>query len=239
MRVKAAVWSSFVRLARKTGAHAGANRSRRQMWTRARWRSRPPLAGAERCYGLTPAACRRGRAISGVSWKNAGAIFCAREYLNKARLADLAGKVDLGPRFVQRLEQALDIRLRWCPASTDSGVYVRAYQSSSDNSGAPRMIVHVVNYRVPIEVKAARERGANAMGAFVSRAGAPHTQRRLHITVPLPPGMVVKAIDAFSPTEPPSPVSWKMEGDSAAIEIRRVQIYQALVVTMAKKSEMR
>lgn len=162
--------------------------------------------------------------------ERANAYVLAREYLNQSRQTDLAQKIDLGAGFVQRLEQTLQTPLRWCPNGTDAGIYLHAYHIPAKTGRPERMIVHVVNYRVPIILeKGAGEDGEMAWSS-VTKAGVPKICRNLQISVPLPSGTRVKTVSAYSPTETPRRLVWSANETHARVKVKQLEIYQALVL---------
>jgi len=144
---------------------------------------------------------------------------------------------DLGARFVAELEACLGKKLRWCPSGTDSGVYLQAYRLPAAAEHGGRILVHLVNYRVPIRVEKHSNEGAGAMWNVVTKSGAPEVQRNLKIAVPLPPNTRPGRVTPWSPTEPAERIEWSMKGDCAQIEVSKLKIYKAVVIELERDGE--
>jgi hypothetical protein len=168
--------------------------------------------------------------------ERASAFVLAQEFLDKARRADLEKGIDLGPKFVRQLEESLGLQLRWCPLHTDPGVYVHAYRLPPKRGHAEKLVVHVVNYRVPILLEKEVSEGGDAVWSPVTKSGEPVISRDLSIAVPLPPAMNVKHVQALSPTDQVGAVKCNIEENCVILTINELEIYQALVVELEASS---
>ena len=155
--------------------------------------------------------------------------FLSHAYMNETRKREVEEGVDFGPRFVNRLEEALGMQLRWCPEETDPGVYLHAFYIPQKPGRPDRLIVHLVNYRVPIVLQL-KEGEPDA--ATSTRSGDPVVMHDLRITVPLPKGMKVKQVEALSACDEPGLVKWSLEGADAIIDVDELTIYKALVIEL-------
>ncbi len=155
-------------------------------------------------------------------------LFRTREFLNAARQDDLNSGKDMGAQFIQKIENELGVKLGWCPAQTDPGIYIHAYHLPPSTSQPERLVLHSVNYRLPILLE---ERVQNS-DPPVSRPGQPIPAKNLKIDIPLPPGRTVKSIEALSPTETVRPVSWQVEGNQVNLSIDELTIYQAVLINL-------
>ena len=164
--------------------------------------------------------------------ERANAFIRARDFLDKARKADLESGTDLGPQFVARLEESLGLRLRWCPPETDAGIFVQPYQIPAVPGRPARLVVHVVNYRVPIVLQNEVGDNADPVWSPVTRAGKAVVARNLRITVPLSEGANVKSVQALSPTDKIRPVRWTVKNGRLTIRVKELRIYQALVIDL-------
>jgi hypothetical protein len=123
----------------------------------------------------------------------------ARDYLDAARRSDTENRVDLGPAFIQRIEESLQLRLRWCPRNTDPAFYVHAYRLPAQSGHPERLVVHAVNYHLPISVKENAEKpaGAGADWSPPTKSDEPVDLRGINLTVPKPDGMNVKTVESL------------------------------------------
>jgi len=165
--------------------------------------------------------------------ERAGSFPRAKDYLERARRVDSQKGVDLGGRFVGRLESSLGLQLRWCPPETNPGVYVHAYRLPAKHGRPERIVAHLVNYRVPILLDKSAESGEDAMWLTETKAGEPAIIERLRITIPLSRGMKVKQAYALSPTDKAGPAKWSSQSGQAVFVVDRLKIYQALVLELA------
>jgi hypothetical protein len=156
----------------------------------------------------------------------------ARDFLDAARRADLANGVDPGPKFVERLENAFSIRLRWCPADTDPAVYVHAYRLPAKQDRPERIVVHAVNYHMPILPKDAQQKDLGGDISPPTKSGDPVVAHNLRIAVPLPLNAAVDRVEAVSPAEAVGQVRCSTENARAVLEIDALRIYQALVINL-------
>ncbi|MFH1740551.1 MAG: beta-galactosidase trimerization domain-containing protein, partial [bacterium] len=155
--------------------------------------------------------------------------FLSHAYMNEARKRELEKGVDFGPVFVKRLEKALKMRLRWCPEETDPGVYLHAFRIPAKPGRPDRLVVHLVNYRLPIVLQLKEGQHAETASTL---SGDPVVMRDLRITVPLPKGMKVKQVDALSACDEPGSVKWSVEGTDAILSVDELTIYKALVIEL-------
>ena len=174
--------------------------------------------------------------------ERAAAFVRARDFLNQARKADKANGVDLGPGFIGRLEECLGVTLRWCPQETNAGVYVHAYHVPARNlpgSQGPRperLVVHLVNYRMPIVLEKAPGPGEDPSFGPVTKSGEPEVIRDLRVTVPLPRPATVKRVAMFSPTESAPDPQWEAQDGRVVLNLNQLRIYQALVLDLEDSS---
>ena len=164
--------------------------------------------------------------------ERSNAFIPMREYLNGARQADLENGVDLGLRFVTRLEKSLETTLRWCPSNTDAGVYVHPYRLPRREDRSDRVVVHLVNYRLPIRRGEGVDEEDTSQWFDSTKTGDPSAAVDLRITVPLPPRSEVKGVATLSPTDETSPVSWEILNGSIAVTVPRLEIYQTLTIDL-------
>jgi hypothetical protein len=167
--------------------------------------------------------------------ERANDFILARDFLNQARQADLNNGVDLGANFIQRLEQALALSLRWCPASTDPGIYLHAYRLPAKQSRPERIVIHAVNYRLPIVVEQGHE--ANSTEPLKTKAGQPVVFHNLHIKLPLPLHTKIQRVQTLSATDQPSSVKWHTEKDQVDLTLSQITIYQALIIELENKAK--
>ncbi len=153
----------------------------------------------------------------------------AREHLNTARKSDVDSGQDLGPQFIRRIEDELAVKLRWSPPQTDPGIYIHAYHLLPTGEHPERLVLHTVNYRLPILI----EKGTQDLAPPVSKSGQPVIARNLRIDIPIPPERMPVSVGSLSPTETVTPASWHMEGSRLTISIDSLTIYQAVVVDLA------
>ncbi|HPN36448.1 MAG TPA: hypothetical protein PK843_18235 [bacterium] len=155
-----------------------------------------------------------------------------RDYLNTARTLDRANGTDLGPRFVARLEKALNLRLRWCESKTDPGVYVHAYRIPAKDARPQRLILHAVNYHIPILVDPEKDAQGDEVWASVTRSGEPVVVKNLAVAVPLPSGLQATRVHAYSPVESTRPIAWRQADDRVEIALKRLELYQAVCIDL-------
>ncbi|OHB80461.1 MAG: hypothetical protein A2W31_16750 [Planctomycetes bacterium RBG_16_64_10] len=167
--------------------------------------------------------------------ERANAYLLARDYLNRTRAADHAAGIDLGPQFVRRLEQTFQLRLRWCSEQTDPALYIHAYQLPANEPRPQRIVVHAVNYHLPILVENGRGEDGEEAWSGVTQSGDPVVCKNLQITVPLPAGWRAKHVQALSPTDPLAPVTWRSEQGQVTLHVDQVAIYQALCIDLEKE----
>ncbi len=171
--------------------------------------------------------------------ERSNAFVRARDFANEARWADLKSGVDLGAQFVNRLEESLEIRLRWCPPTTDAGVYIHPYRVPPKPGRPDRLVIHALNYRLPI-ILANEGKISDPVWSPSTKSGEAVVARDVRISVPLPPATKVKRVDALSPTDGVAPwtssghgsVQWKIESNRLILTIARLRIYQAVVVEL-------
>jgi len=154
----------------------------------------------------------------------------ARRYLNAAREKDLAEGIDMGPAFIKRIERDLQMKLRWCAEETDDALYLHAYRILAQNGEKEKIVLHTVNYHMPIRLE--KEAGENEDPVWINetRSGAPVPVRNLNITMPLPPGKKVISVFSKSPTDNNQKIDWQQVGDSILIKLDSVKIYRVIVV---------
>jgi len=189
--------------------------------------------GAGRLLRLGPQAAPARRSdLWCLMEERANAFARARDYLNETRRADQRQGTDLGSEFIKRIEEASGVRLRWCPPGTDPGVYVHAYRLPPGQGRPERLVVHAVNYHLPIVLERGAGDADDPTWSPVTTAGKPVPALNLRITVPLPEALGVKQVGSRSPTDVAAPVKWSVEGRRAVLTVDRLEIYQALVVDL-------
>ena len=190
--------------------------------------------------------------------ERAGAFNLARDFLNAARQADIHDGVDLGPRFIRRLEEALHLRLRWCPDDTPPSVYLHAYRippksviaseakqsrqvepviaseakQSRDQNRPERLVVHAVNYNVPIQIEKSESSESDPLWSPVTKAGEPVIVQRLRVDAPLPEGRKIRSVTAYSPTDPNAPVTWSAKHGRITLNLGELHIYKAIAIEL-------
>jgi len=160
--------------------------------------------------------------------ERANEFISARNFLNNARQTDLEKGVDLGPKFIQKIEELLGLKLSWCPIETDAGVHIHAYLLPSKCGRPERLVVHAVNYRTPILVE---EKG-DKTEAVVTKSGKPLILKDIRIAVPLPSSANGKSVEVFSPTDQLNSVKWSIKGNRVIVIIDRLKIYQIVVIEL-------
>ena len=155
----------------------------------------------------------------------------AHAFLNAARQRDMEKGVDLGPRFLDRLEQTLGFSLRWCSPETDPGIYLHAYRIPGEKDRPERIVVHLLNYRMPI----IRTGSAPGSGP-VSRAEKPVPVLGTHVRVPLPPKTQVHSVWACTPTEEPASVGSGIGDGHLSLAVDSLSIYQAIVIDIERQT---
>ncbi len=164
--------------------------------------------------------------------ERAGSFPRAKDYLERARKSDLQQGIDLGGKFIGRLEASLKLPLRWCPPETNPGVYVHAYRLPAKQGRPDRIVAHLVNYRVPILLDKGAAEGEDAIWVTKTKSEQPTVIRKLRIEIPLLSGMKVKQVQALSPTEKPSSVKWTNQANFASLIADGLEIYQALLMEL-------
>jgi hypothetical protein len=164
--------------------------------------------------------------------ERSNAFILMRNYANETRMADVNSAVDLGPKWIQRLEDALDTPLRWCPSDTDAGVYLHPYRVPARSGRPDRIVVHLVNYRLPI--RAAREpRASEGKTIWIgTTSDEPRVAKNIQIAVPLPPNTNIKSVQTLSPTDKIAPIRWMVEKHHLKLSVKQLRIYQALVIDL-------
>ncbi len=156
----------------------------------------------------------------------------AREVLNAERRAEDAKGVDRGTAFVRQIEERLQQPLRWCPPETDASVYVHAYKVSAKEGRPERIVVHLVNYHMPILVTPDAPVPDNPDVSPPTVSGEPVEVRDLHVDVPIPKGRQAVRVETLSPAEEAPPASWKKRDNGLALAVPRLRIYQAVVIDL-------
>ncbi len=153
-----------------------------------------------------------------------------RDCLVEARAKDLETGADLGAGFVARLEQALGLRLRWCPAETSPCVYLHAYRVPQQDGKPPRIVVHALNYNVPVLSDTPADGNSNGGWNIRTHAGEPLRAEQVAITVPLPDGYQVSSVETRSPVDTAEPVSFLPTSRSVTVTIPALRLYQAIII---------
>ncbi|MBN1348279.1 beta-galactosidase trimerization domain-containing protein [candidate division KSB1 bacterium] len=161
--------------------------------------------------------------------ERANEFVLSSDFLNEARRKDIKNGVDLGQDFVRQIETALGLKLRWCPESTDPGIYLHAYRLPKSGDQPERIVAHVVNYRVPILL---RDKTQTPKWTSATIAGEPVKFQNLRITIPLPKGANPKQVELLNPTEQASPVKWTQKSGAAQITLPELKIYKAIVLKL-------
>lgn len=161
--------------------------------------------------------------------ERAGAFLLTEDFLNAARRCEMENGVDLGSGFVDQLEKTLQIPLRWCPADTDDGVYIHPYLIPAKNDRCDRLIVHVVNYRIPILLGKEFREGDDPIWNVTTKSGEPLVQKEIRIRVPLRDNRKVQNVLAFSPTDEIQPIQWESGTGYITVRIPELKIYQGVV----------
>ena len=161
----------------------------------------------------------------------------ARQYLDNARREDIRNRLDLGAKFVADLGTCLGKGLRWCASSTDPGVFIHAYLLPETRERDARVVVHLVNYRVPIRMEKEPKEGQDAMWAVVTKSGPPSEQQDLEITIPLPDHVRIRGVTSSSPTEPPGQPTCRPDANCARIGIQQLKLYKAIVIELEHDGE--
>jgi len=154
----------------------------------------------------------------------------AQDYLNTARKNDIANNVDLGASFIADVEEAIKLSLSWCPKETDDGVYIHAYHLPPEGSEKERIILHAVNYHLPIQLEKRARENEDPTWGNQTRAGDVVEIGNLNIRVPLPSGKKITNITVKSPTDKNQQVIWTQEGNRGKLVLESLQIYQAIIV---------
>ena len=162
-----------------------------------------------------------------------GNVFSRAMYtMNQARRKEIENGVDLGSEFVERLERSFDTRLRWCPPETDSGVYIHPYRIPAKPGRPERLVVHAVNYRLPILPGGNWQEGPDAPPTAGSDSGEPVVAKNVSITVPLPRGASVKAIRTDSPTDEECAIPFERVENGIRISVPELKLYRALSIDL-------
>lgn len=169
--------------------------------------------------------------------ERAGAFQLSSDFLNPARVQDVKDHVDLGAAFVARLEKSFQIRLRWCPPDTDAGVYIHPYRNTGPEPGREQLVIHAVNYRVPVRLSQAVQDTDDPIWQVSTQSGDPAPQKHVRVTVPLVDNPKILSVEPYSPTEEIQPVAWEKKGETLTLTIPEVKIYQAVVIeTQARRT---
>lgn len=162
--------------------------------------------------------------------ERANAYTLTRDALKPLRETDTRAKKDLGTGFIQLLEDRLGKPLRWCPPQTDAGVYLHPYHLSPSDNGTKQIVIHLVNYRIPVQLKQELQADQNPVWHVQTQSGQLVVQKQLQVSVPLPDGSQVKRVEAFSPTETTQAIAWESDGNNLKLTIPQLEIYQAVVI---------
>ncbi len=174
--------------------------------------------------------------------ERASAFAEACTLLNSRRQHELDTAVDLGAGFIQHLEQAFTVRLRWCSPETDPAVYVHAYRLPGKMGQPERLAIHAVNYHLPILQEAPGASGDKGGGKAgndpiwdsVTKSGTPMEQTKLHFRIPLPEGYHAGNVHPFTPTEPSSTVIAAPDGVYLCYDLNKLSLYQLVVVELVR-----
>ncbi|MEW6237639.1 MAG: beta-galactosidase trimerization domain-containing protein [Candidatus Omnitrophota bacterium] len=173
------------------------------------------------------------------SWRlmeeRSNSFVLAGDFLNKARRIDREKQVDLGSSFIKRLEQTLQIPLRWCPPNTDAGIYIHPYILPGKEKQPDRMVVHIVNYHIPILLEKEWREDDDPIWNVKTKSGDPAIHKSVHITIPLREKREIQNAQAFSPTDTIQPISWESKSGCIAITLPELKIYQAVVIEFKNK----
>lgn len=164
--------------------------------------------------------------------ERAGAFLLSSDFLNVAREQDVKHHVDLGTGFVSRLEKSFQIRLRWSPPNTDAGVYIHPYRISPSENNPEKLVLHAVNYRVPIRLDKVVQETDDPIWDVSTRSSEPIPQKFVRISVPLPPDRQVHSVKSCSPVDEIQPVAWEVKDQTVMFAIPELKIYQAIVIQM-------
>ncbi|MCG3199377.1 MAG: hypothetical protein GHCLOJNM_03891 [bacterium] len=159
-------------------------------------------------------------------------IVRAAAFLNEAREAEVVKQSDLGGELVGRIEQALEHPLRWCPAETDPCLYVHPYRVPKSASAPSRLIVHLVNYRLPIELGDSSPREGKSAIRSVTHSGKPALLSNVQVRVPFSDTTEILKVFALSPCEAVEPVEWRREAGAVTMTIPALKTYQAVVLEL-------
>ncbi|HPA46453.1 MAG TPA: beta-galactosidase trimerization domain-containing protein [bacterium] len=163
------------------------------------------------------------------------AFTLSSEFLNPARKEDLEKGIDLGPKFIGNLESAFAGELRWCPKETDPGVYIHPYLIP-DKPGRPeRLVVHAVNYHIPVLRNDPPKEGEDAIWAVHTHSGEPVVSKDLRITVPLPAGKDVASMRVVTPTEQSGPIDFSAGEGEVSLTLNELRVYKAVVMDLKPK----
>lgn len=164
--------------------------------------------------------------------ERSGAFVLANDFLNAARRSDLENHVDFGPLFVKQLEKTLHLTLRWCPPKTDAGIYLHPYLIPATEKQTERIVIHAVNYRIPILLAHELKEGDDPIWNAVTKSGEPTIQKNVRITVPLQKGQKIKNVQVFSPTDEIQPVRWASGSEGVSITLPALKVYQSVVIEL-------
>jgi len=161
--------------------------------------------------------------------ERSNSFILAGDFLNQARHNDLEKGVDLGSKFVERLEQTLQLSLRWCPSNTNAGVYIHPYLIPANENQPERLVIHTVNYRSPILLEKEFHEGEDPIWNVTTKSGEPEIQQDVQITVPIRDNQEIQNAQAFSPTDEIQPLQWESKNGRISFTIPRLKIYQIAV----------
>jgi hypothetical protein len=162
--------------------------------------------------------------------ERANAFGLARQFLNNARRKDLNSGIDLGSGFIKNLEKLLKSKLRWCPVNTPASIYVNAYLLPAHYGYSEKIVVHVVNYNVPITIEKEAGKDEDQIWQTRTKSGKPVSVQNLKISIPLSRDRKVSEINSYSPTDKRQQIKWAIRGEDIELIIDTLEIYQAIVL---------
>ncbi|MBI4556912.1 MAG: beta-galactosidase trimerization domain-containing protein [Candidatus Hydrogenedentes bacterium] len=161
------------------------------------------------------------------------ALPLAAAFAKRERAAELAEGRDLGPRFVEELEGVLGERLTWAAVPLDPGMYVNPFVHYGGGNGPDRIVLHLVNYHIPIKYRSNPDWSADeATWKTKTRSGTAKRRQPITLRVPVPSSKKI-VIKSFSPTDHVSPVKWKTRGDELILTVNGLEVYQAIEIHLA------